>query len=121
MQLIEDDDTSTTTGETRKTAESSLRDDLELHQLDAFPLVVAATDLRVATTTLLQSWGIGPIRANTVLLNWFDGQSEDKKQNLSLWYGRLLQRVARNGQHIIVLDEEKDEWELVVKYNIGKK
>ena len=111
VQLIEDDDTSPTTGKTRKTAESSLRDDLELHQLDAFPLVVAATDLRVATTTLLQAWGIGPIRANTVLLNWFDGQSEDKKQNLSLWYGRLLQRVARNGQHIIVLDAEKDEWE----------
>ena len=108
VQLIEDDGTSPTTSET---AESSLRDDLELHQLDAFPLVVAETDLPVATTTLLQAWGIGPIRANTVLLNWFDGQSEDKKQNLSLWYGRLLQRVARNGQHIIVLDAERDEWE----------
>jgi hypothetical protein len=111
VQLIEDENASPTTSETRKTAESSLRNELELHQLDAFPLVVAAADLRVATTTLLQAWGIGPIRANTVLLNWFDGQSEDKKQNLSLWYGRLLQRVARNGQHIIVLDAERDEWE----------
>ena len=111
VQLIEDENASPATGEARKTAETSLRNELELHQLDAFPLVVAAADLRVATTTLLQTWGIGPIRANTVLLNWFDGQSEEKKQNLSLWYGRLLQRVARNGQHIIVLDAERDEWE----------
>ena len=111
VQLIENDNASLGTGDVRKTAELSLRNDLELHQLDAFPLVVAADDLRVATTTLLQAWGIGPIRANTVLLNWFDGQSEDKKQNLSLWYGRLLQRVARNGQHIIVLDAERDEWD----------
>ena len=111
VQLIEDENASPATGEARKTAETSLRNELELHQLDAFPLVVAAADLRVATTTLLQTWGIGPIRANTVLLNWFDGQSEDKKQNLSLWYGRLLQRVARNGQHIIVLDAERDEWD----------
>ena len=111
VQLIEEDNASPTTADARKTAEASLRNDLELHQLDAFPLVVAADDLRVATNTLLQAWGIGPIRANTVLLNWFDGQSEDKKQNLSLWYGRLLQRVARNGQHIIVLDAERDEWE----------
>jgi hypothetical protein len=111
VQLIEEDNASPTTGDARKTAEASLRNDLELHQLDAFPLVVASDDLRVATNTLLQAWGIGPIRANTVLLNWFDGQSEDKKQNLSLWYGRLLQRVARNGQHIIVLDAERDEWE----------
>ncbi len=111
VQLIEDEKMSPTTGEARKTAESVLQNDLESHQLDAFPLVVTASDLRAATTTLLQAWGIGPIRANTVLLNWFDGQSEDEKQNLSLWYGRLLQRVAHNGQHIIVLDAERDEWE----------
>ena len=110
VQMIAGDGASPATREAREAAEAALRDDLESHRLDAFPLVVAAADLRIAATTLLQTWGIGPIRANTVLLNWLDGQSEAGSQNLSLWYGRLLGRAARIGQHVVVLDAETGEW-----------
>ena len=92
-------------------AERQLAADLDAHGLDAYPLVVAAPDLRVGATTLLQTWGVGPIRANTVLLNWYDSRHPDESQlSLSLWYARLLRRVARLDQHVVVIDAEETEW-----------
>ena len=90
--------------------EKQLAVELERHHLDAFPLVVAVPDLRIGATTLLQSWGVGPIRSNTVLLNWLDSRSHGDSPSTALWYARLLQRAARLGQHVVVLDAGDQEW-----------
>ena len=110
VELVEGDGASPATRDEREAAETALREDLDAEQLDAFPLVVAGADLRVTATTLIQAWGIGPIRANTVLLNWLDSRSEPESTSLSLWYARLLGRAARVGQHVVVLDADPDEW-----------
>ena len=72
VQLIEGDGASAAVRKACDDAEAELRDELHEQGLDAYPLVVAAPDLRVGATTLLQSWGVGPIQSNTVLLNWYD-------------------------------------------------
>ena len=110
VQLIDGDGASPPVRRQRDEAAAALREDLETHRLDAYPLVVAAPDLRIAATTLLQSWGIGPIRSNTVLLNWLDGQGTEGAPTLSRWYARLLGRAARVGQHVVVLDAKAAEW-----------
>ena len=54
----------------------------------------------------------GPIRANTVLLNWYDSRDPQAKHpNLARWYALLLQRAARVDQHVVVLDAEESEWQ----------
>jgi hypothetical protein len=50
-------------------AEEELRADIEEQKLNVFARVISAPDLRIGVQTLIQSFGIGPIRANTVLLN----------------------------------------------------
>ena len=110
VQLIEGDGATPAVQKARDDAESVLRDELQEHGLDAYPLVVAAPDLRVGAATLLQSWGVGPIQSNTVLLNWYDSRNTESLPTLSLWYARLLQRAARLGQHVVVLDADHQDW-----------
>ena len=110
VQLIEGDPSSVAVRTACHDAEAELRDELQEQGLDAYPLVVAAPDLRVGATTLLQSWGVGPIQSNTVLLNWYDSQNTESRPTLSLWYARLLQRAARLGQHVVVLDADDEDW-----------
>ncbi len=111
VQLIEGDGASPSVKKSAAAAEAELRQELDDQAVDAFPLVVAAPDLRMGATTLLQSWGVGPIRSNTVLLNWYDSQASSEQPTLSLWYARLLQRAARLGQHVVVLDADEADWE----------
>ena len=110
VQLIEGDAASAAVRQACDDAETALQDELQAQGLDAYPLVVAAPDLRVGASTLLQSWGVGPIHSNTVLLNWYDSQNTESLPTLSLWYARLLQRAARLGQHVVVLDADDDDW-----------
>ena len=107
VQLIEGDGASPAVRKSAAAAELELRQELDEQAVDAFPLVVAAPDLRVGATTLLQAWGVGPIRSNTVLLNWYDSRASEEQPTLSLWYARLLQRAARLGQHVVVLDADE--------------
>ena len=111
VRLLEGDGASPTVRKRVKAAEFELRDELGEQAVDAFPLVVAAPDLRIGATTLLQAWGVGPIRSNTVLLNWYDSRASSEQPTLSLWYARLLQRAARLGQHVVVLDADETDWQ----------
>ena len=78
VQLITGDGASPVVRAQCKEAEVQLQAELERHHLDAYPLVVAAPDLRIGATTLLQSWGIGPVRSNTVLLNWLESRHPEQ-------------------------------------------
>ena len=117
VQLVEGDGASLSVRQARDEAEEQLRCELQEQQLDAYPLVVAAPDLRVGASTLLQSWGVGPIRSNTVMLNWYESQSAETLPTLSLWYARILQRAARLGQHVVVLDASDNDWRLLEAAN----
>ena len=111
VQLVQGDGASPAVRKACEDAEAALGTELERYGLDAYPLVVAAPDLRVGATTLLQSWGVGPIQSNTVLLNWFDSRDPEQQPQLSLWYARLLQRAARLDQHVVVLDADDEDWQ----------
>jgi amino acid transporter len=110
VQLIEGDSATLAVRTLCAEATEALRRELDTQELDAYPLVVAAPDLRQGATTLLQTWGVGPIRANTVLLNWYDSRNAETTPTLTLWYARLLQRAARLDQHVVVLDAEDGDW-----------
>jgi amino acid transporter len=111
VQLVEGESDGESVRAARAEAESALREELGRDGLDAFPLVVAAPDLRVAAATVVQAWGVGPIRANTVLLNWRRADPGEESSAAALWYGRLLRSAIRLRQNVVVLDADAAEWQ----------
>jgi amino acid transporter len=91
-------------------SESELRSDIAAHGFAAFPLVVFAPDLDIALNTLIQSTGVGPLKANTILLNWLDPESERTDDQREISLGRNLKAAYRLGRNIVVLDADEDKW-----------
>ncbi len=91
-------------------SESELRSDIAAHGFAGFPLVVFAPDLDIALNTLIQSSGVGPLKANTILLNWLDPESEITNDQREINLGRNLKAAYRLGRNIVVLDADEDKW-----------
>lgn len=94
----------------REEAEAELRKDIAELGLKAFPLILVAPNLQVGIYTLVQAFGVGPLKVNTILLNWL---GELPKGILGLGkqqYGRNLRVAFRLGCNIIVLRAGKEAW-----------
>ena len=92
-------------------AAQELRDDLRHRGLDAFPLVTFAPSVQTGVQTLVQSFGIGPIKANTVLLNRLEPVPTGALSLKEIGYGRNLRTAFRLGLNIIVLSAAPEAWE----------
>lgn len=103
----------------RKEAEEELREDIARSGVQAFPLVVEGPDLGSVAHVLLQSFGIGPIRANTILLNWREQapapQSSDRR------YGRHLRMAVRLGCNVVALAAEEEKWARLVALPVNQR
>jgi len=88
----------------RQVAAQELKEDLIEKNLPAFPLVVAAPDIQTGTEIVVQSVGIGPLRANTVLLNWLGETPADGEGFRLLRLGANLRAAFRLGQNIMCLN-----------------
>ena len=94
----------------REEAERELRKDIAESDSEAFPLVVAAPSLIQGMHTLVQAYGIGPLKVNTILLNWFENEGTKNLGIREILYGRRIKTSFRLGCNIIVLNAVEDEW-----------
>jgi amino acid transporter len=94
----------------RKEAEDELRKDIANNVSDAFPLVIVAPRFTQGIHTLVQAYGIGPLKANTILLNWFENEPTTHTGIREILYGRRIKMAFRLGCNIIVLDSNEEEW-----------
>ena len=99
----------------REETEAELRKDLARLHPNAFPLAVAAPSLSVGVNTLVQAYGIGPIRANTILLNWLEQLPGSEKTQSTQSYGRNLRASFRLGCNIVVLNAKEEAWSTLVE------
>jgi hypothetical protein len=96
-----------------KEQQEALAKDIAANESHAFALGVAAPDLRTGIHILLQSYGVGPLRANTVLLHWLHNAShagrvsEDPALN--------LRTAFRLGHNILMLDAGESKWQALVE------
>lgn len=111
VQLVEGDPLLGSVRQRCAEAEAALREELAARGLDAFALALAAPDLRVGASAVVQAWGIGPVRANTVLLNWLGRENGEPEGSARLHYGRLLRRAIALGQNVVAFDAEQEEWQ----------
>lgn len=85
-------------------ARKELAEDLVERELDAFALVVAAPHLGEGMQTLIQSYGVGPLKANTILLNWLEHRHATKQDRGARLFVEHLRAARRLGVNVIVLD-----------------
>ncbi len=94
----------------REEALAMLRAELSEAKAAAFPLVVLAPEIDAAVSTLVQSIGSGPLRVNTVVVNW---QKEAPAYMGGLaegHYAENLRAAFRLGCNLVVLDFTPEEW-----------
>jgi amino acid transporter len=94
----------------REEAEKELRKDIAESASEVFPLVLVAPSLIQGIHTLVQAYGIGPLKVNTILLNWFEHEPTAKRGIREILYGRRIKTAFRLGSHIIVLKTAEEEW-----------
>ncbi|MEA3232846.1 MAG: amino acid permease, partial [Thermodesulfobacteriota bacterium] len=95
----------------RRNAEKELRRDIQASGLSAFPLVMVAPEFDIGVNSLLQAYGIGPIRANTILLNWIEPDSPYSLVYKKILFGRQLRTVYRLGCNIVMLQTDEQRWD----------
>jgi amino acid transporter len=94
--------------ERRESHEAILRKFIRESDLEAFPAVIASSDLIAGVEWLIQCHGIGGLRPNTVLLGW--PGDPDK----FLMFGHLLRAVSRLKRSVISIrcsEEIDDPWQ----------
>ena len=91
-------------------AEAKLQQDIQKDRTQVFPLVITAPNLQIGIQSLVQAYGIGGLKANTILLNWV-GDSSKKILGLgSGEFGRNIRSAYLYGNNIIILDVKADKW-----------
>ena len=95
----------------REEAQEQLERDIIKDGAHAFPLVVAAPNLQIGIQTVVQAYGVGSLKANTIVLNWL-GQVSKKILSLnSQDFGKNLRLAHLYGCNVVILDAKNDKWE----------
>lgn len=81
--------------------EDALRKELRSQGDTAFPLVVFAHDFDSGLMTLVQSYGVGPLKANTLLINWYSPGTEGNKERRER-FNKTLGGAFRLGLNIVI-------------------
>ena len=95
----------------RNEAEAELRKDIQEHGISAFPLVIVAPDISLGVYSLIQAFGVGPLKANTTLLNWMEQTPSEDLEGRDNRFGRNLRIAYSLGRNIVILDAKQNAWE----------
>lgn len=95
----------------KEEVEKEILHDIGEHNHAAFPLVLTTEDTEKAIHALLQAHGIGPLRANTIVLNWLDRENKAGIAFRELLLGRQLKTLHRLGCNIVMLSASEQSWE----------
>jgi amino acid transporter len=97
----------------RQAAAEILQSDVRQLELPAFSLAIRTPDIGTALPHLVQSFGLGPLKANTICLNWVDQLGHGLPGIGSLKYTKNLREVFRQGCNLVILSGSDDSWERV--------
>ena len=94
-------------------AEKELYEDISASSSMAFPLVVSAPSFEVGNALLLQCYGVGPLRANTILLNHHGIYAQQFFAEELKRLGKNLHTSLRLGYNLVMLDAKPEEWQIL--------
>ncbi len=90
--------------------EAELFEDIAASGVPAFPLVVTAPTFETGSALLLQAFGFGPLRANTILINHHGIYLQYFFAEQLKLFGKNLRGAQRLGYNLVMLDAQEQEW-----------
>ena len=109
VQIVEGDGPAAR--KTREAAHRSLAEAIARGRHPMFPLTVCAADYAQAMAVLIQSSGIGPLRPNTVVINWLGDTGKAIPGIGAYTYVRNLRQVFRQGKNLVILHMDAETWQ----------
>lgn len=103
----------------RQEALAELAEDIEQGPFNAFPLAVVGEDLDATIAALVQSAGVGPVRANTVMVNWSAGPVSLARPLGTERFTRNLRTAFGLGHNLLILDVDAAEWDSLGRVEDG--
>ncbi len=85
-----------------------LAEQVDSLSLDVFPLAVLAPDALEALPIIVQSYGIGNLRANTVLFGWPENPSTTIREA----FFQAIADTIRNGLNVVCMSSDAVRWNL---------
>lgn len=86
----------------KEEARQELSESIRGASLKIFPLVIASDDISRALEVFLQGYGLGPLKGNTVVCNWY-GETKTSFSGLNaMKYGHNLRLCFRAGYNLVV-------------------
>lgn len=95
----------------KREALQELKDSIAQTGTTAFPLALSGRDITETLITALQAYGIGPLKANTILCNWYDEVSPPFPGLAAMKFGHNLRLAYRHGYNLIVLHADPQRTE----------
>ncbi|MCF8024539.1 MAG: amino acid permease [Desulfobacteraceae bacterium] len=96
----------------KEEAAAEIAKDIKELEVDMFPLVINGPDVRLALLSLVQSFGIGPLKGNTMMSNWIEKSDSDATSDYrSRRFGISLRTAFRQGYNILLFLAETEVWE----------
>ena len=95
----------------KEEAEEELAQDIRKNGFRAFSLVVVAANLQTGIQSVVQSYGVGSLKANTILLNWLGRIPQRILDPHNQEFTRNLRAARLYGCNLIILDAKADKWE----------
>ncbi len=92
-------------------AETELYEDIAASGVQAFPLAVNAPSFEIGSSLLLQSFGIGPLKANTILINHHGIYLQQFFAEQLKNFGKNLRGAQRLGYNLVMLDAKEEAWQ----------
>jgi len=98
---------------TRTEQEKSLKE-LKVHVQElksrAYPLVLAVPNITDFLPVIIQSFGIGPIKANMALINWMDEIGKGLSGAAQFHYAQNLRVAYREGLNLVIHHADEQRW-----------
>ncbi|MFP4194240.1 MAG: amino acid permease [Desulfosalsimonas sp.] len=84
--------------------------DIRELKADMFPLVISGPNIRLSLLSLVQSFGIGPLKGNTMMTNWIGHSNEAPSEYRARRFGIYLSTAFRQGYNIVLFSAEEKAW-----------
>ena len=94
-----------------KSAHRTLAEVIACGRYPMFPLTVCALDYIQAMGILIQSSGIGPLRPNTVVVNWMGGSAITISGIDAYNFVKHLRLIFRQGKNLVVFHMDPESWD----------
>ncbi len=98
-----------------------LKEDIIKSEVVCYPKIISTADFSVALSITLQAQGVGPLKGNIMLANWYKVSNSQLPGLDRLKYGHNLRTAYRHGYNLVLFHCDSDKWTHLLSSESSKK